>query len=426
MITASHNKSAQQTIEAECHQNAQEPGGPHPHRAPRGSSQVAEMQNFGETFTLLDHSSTDPSLWQRIDRAIVSVDAIKPLKQRRGWTPARVHQHNRDRFHAVTEAGWDLIIVDEAHKLAGTNRQVARHTLGRALARSARHLLLLSATPHQGKTDAFMRLMSLLDPATFREAARSPRRPPALHHQDRETERHRHRRRPPLQTPADPDRQGRMEQRAQPPGRPLRRRHRLRPDRLQPRPYREEKLHRLSHGPHAAPRLQQHPLHPHNSRKTPRRPRSVPVTDRPRRRLVGSRDQEQIDGRPCPTLSRQGETGQKPHRLLPVQAARPERPNASSTHLLHCGENNPNSSSSSSPSSSRPADALNTSPRGFSVVCLNGSMDMDERRRTQQAFATDARSQSPEAGGGASAPVLPHRHQLRPALNPCGSDVSAG
>src|SRR5690554_4764051 len=38
--------------------------------------------------------------------------------------------------------------------------------------------------------------------------------------------------------------------------------------------------------------------------------------------------------------------------------------------------------------------------RGFSVVCLNGSMDMDERRRTQQAFATDARIMiSTEAGG---------------------------
>lgn len=140
--------------------------------APRGlvTQWVAEMgTHFGETFTLLDPAGTDPSLWQRLDRVIVSIDAIKPLKQRRGWTPAQIHQYNQDRFHAVTRAGWDLIIVDEAHKLAGTNRQVARHTLGRALARSARHLLLLSATPHQGKTDAFLRLMSLLDQNTFRE-----------------------------------------------------------------------------------------------------------------------------------------------------------------------------------------------------------------------------------------------------------------
>jgi superfamily II DNA or RNA helicase len=103
--------------------------------APRGliTQWIAEMKtHFSETFTLLDSANTDPSLWQRIDRAIVSIDAIKPLKQRRGWTPARLHQYNHDRFHAVTKAGWDLIIVDEAHKLAGTNRQVARHTLGRA------------------------------------------------------------------------------------------------------------------------------------------------------------------------------------------------------------------------------------------------------------------------------------------------------
>ena len=57
--------------------------------APRGlvTQWVAEMEtHFGETFTLLDPASTDPSLWRRIDRAIVSIDAIKPLKQRRGWT----------------------------------------------------------------------------------------------------------------------------------------------------------------------------------------------------------------------------------------------------------------------------------------------------------------------------------------------------
>ena len=83
-------------------------------------------------------------------------------------------EHNRDRFEDLTAAGWDLIIVDEAHRLGGSTDQVARHQLGRGLADAAPCLLLLSATPHQGKTDAFQRLMSLIDGRRSPIRARSP------------------------------------------------------------------------------------------------------------------------------------------------------------------------------------------------------------------------------------------------------------
>jgi len=78
-----------------------------------------------------------------------------------------VAEYNRERFEDLIAAGWDLIIVDEAHRLAGSTDQVARYRLGRGLAEAAPYLLLLSATPHQGKSDAFYRLMSLLDPEAF-------------------------------------------------------------------------------------------------------------------------------------------------------------------------------------------------------------------------------------------------------------------
>src|SRR5690606_32498208 len=68
-------------------------------------------------------------------------------------------------------AGWDLVIVGEAHRLAGSTDQVARYRLGRGLAEAAPYLLLLSATPHQGKSDSFYRLMSLLDPEAFPEVS---------------------------------------------------------------------------------------------------------------------------------------------------------------------------------------------------------------------------------------------------------------
>ena len=47
--------------------------------------------------------------------------------------------------------------------LGGSSDQVARFKLGEALAQSAPYLLLLSATPHQGKSDAFRRMIGLLD-----------------------------------------------------------------------------------------------------------------------------------------------------------------------------------------------------------------------------------------------------------------------
>src|SRR5690606_4212350 len=44
-----------------------------------------------------------------------------------------------------------------------STEQVARYRLGEALAQASPYLLLLSATPHQGKTDAFRRLVGFLD-----------------------------------------------------------------------------------------------------------------------------------------------------------------------------------------------------------------------------------------------------------------------
>ena len=91
------------------------------------------------------------------------MDSVKPLERRHEWSPERVAEYNRDRVEALADAGWDLIVVDEAHRLAGSTEQVARYKLGRALAEAAPHLLLLTATPHQGKSDAFRRLVSMVD-----------------------------------------------------------------------------------------------------------------------------------------------------------------------------------------------------------------------------------------------------------------------
>jgi hypothetical protein len=98
---------------------------------------------------------------------IDSIAANNPLEGRRGWSLDQLSTYNRERFEDLISASWDLVIIDEAHRMGGSTDQVARYKLGAALAEAAPYLLLLSATPHQGKTDQFHRLMQLIDRDSF-------------------------------------------------------------------------------------------------------------------------------------------------------------------------------------------------------------------------------------------------------------------
>jgi SNF2 family DNA or RNA helicase len=163
--------------------------------APKGlvSQWVSEMRfHFGEDFQLVlpediktlkritpatglgngekgnhGQEALPANAWQLFSQVVVPIDSVKPLEKRRGWTSAQLNEHNRERFEDLISAGWDLVIVDEAHRLGGSTDQVARFKLGQGLAEAAPYLLLLSATPHQGKTDAFHRLVSLIDAKEF-------------------------------------------------------------------------------------------------------------------------------------------------------------------------------------------------------------------------------------------------------------------
>ncbi len=72
-----------------------------------------------------------------------------------GWTVERVAEYNRSRFEDLITAGWDLVILDEAHRLGGSTDQVARYKLGKGLAEAAPYVLLLSATPIKGRPMPF-------------------------------------------------------------------------------------------------------------------------------------------------------------------------------------------------------------------------------------------------------------------------------
>jgi len=132
------------------------------------------LHRFGEEFVALSSaevgalaSRREDNFWLTYDRLIVPLDAVKPVEARRGWSPERVERYNIARSTNLAAAGWDLVIVDEAHRVAGYGEQVARHKLARLLAEAAPHLLLLTATPHVGKSDGFRRVLSLLDDKAF-------------------------------------------------------------------------------------------------------------------------------------------------------------------------------------------------------------------------------------------------------------------
>jgi SNF2 family DNA or RNA helicase len=89
---------------------------------------------------------------------------------------------NEDLQNKLRVTDWDLIVVDEAHKMSATVwggevKYTKRFQLGRLLSSITRHFLLLTATPHNGKEEDFQLFMSLIDQDRFAGVARSSHKP---------------------------------------------------------------------------------------------------------------------------------------------------------------------------------------------------------------------------------------------------------
>ncbi len=121
------------------------------------------QEKFGLYARLVNRASFDaePGQFSRYEEGIF-VTSIDFLARNEGC------------LNAVSATRWDLVVVDEAHKLSayeyGTKLEESeRYKAVKALTNKTDHLLFLTATPHRGRKDTFRRLLLLLDEDLFRK-----------------------------------------------------------------------------------------------------------------------------------------------------------------------------------------------------------------------------------------------------------------
>jgi SNF2 family DNA or RNA helicase len=119
------------------------------------------FEKFGLSFTLFSREQVEQSRsgnpFDDIDLMVARVDQLA---------------RSEDIQEKLQLTQWDLIVVDEAHKLSATwfgNKvsETKRFKLGKLLGSITRHFLLMTATPHNGKEEDFQLFLSLLDSDRF-------------------------------------------------------------------------------------------------------------------------------------------------------------------------------------------------------------------------------------------------------------------
>jgi len=86
------------------------------------------------------------------DKTIISIDTLKQDAEYRTY---------------IENAYWDIIVIDEAQNVAERGTRSLRTKLAGLLARRSDTLIMLSATPHDGKARSFASLMNMLDPTAI-------------------------------------------------------------------------------------------------------------------------------------------------------------------------------------------------------------------------------------------------------------------
>jgi len=117
-------------------------------------------ERFEESFVVIDRGFIDAhygeNVWEKENQIITSIDFAK----------------QDEILPLITAAHFDLIIVDEAHKMSAyiygeKTQRTRRYRLGEILSKNSDNLLFLTATPHKGDPENFRLFIDLLEPGFF-------------------------------------------------------------------------------------------------------------------------------------------------------------------------------------------------------------------------------------------------------------------
>ena len=126
-------------------------------------------ERFEETFVVISRgyigSHYAENVWKKENQILTSIDFAK-----------------RDEIlPSLADSEFDMIIVDEAHKMSATKYaektvKTSRYKLGEILSKNSEHLLFLTATPHKGDQENFRLFLDLLNPGFFKALKSSKNR----------------------------------------------------------------------------------------------------------------------------------------------------------------------------------------------------------------------------------------------------------
>lgn len=101
---------------------------------------------------LRSHIPSNHNPFYYYDKSIISIDTLKQDAEYRTY---------------LENSYWDVIVIDEAHNVAERGSNSLRSRLAKLLASRSDTLIMLSATPHDGKPRAFASIMNMLNPTAI-------------------------------------------------------------------------------------------------------------------------------------------------------------------------------------------------------------------------------------------------------------------
>jgi hypothetical protein len=138
--------------------------------------------HFGEKLHFIDPAelaafrqwrNDEENLWRLHDQVICSLDSVKPIEGRRGWSLEQLNNYNRERFEDLISASWDLVIIDESTAWAAA--PIRWPGTSWVLHWPKRRPTCCCCLPRRtrARPTSFMRLMQLIDRDSFPTKAAS-------------------------------------------------------------------------------------------------------------------------------------------------------------------------------------------------------------------------------------------------------------